>query len=302
MSKVSAGTQVHCAAGCGLLGEDGEGIDHAMWLCRDVDVIIAFMGLTAHVEGEEGEATFSDAGGDRVDIGLPGVQQQFLERLCETGKPVVLVLMSGSALAVPWAQEHVPAILQAWYPGQQGGHAIADVLFGDYNPAGRLPVTFPVSVDQLPPFEEYAMRERTYRFAPDEPLYRFGYGLSYTRFSYENLRITPGVIAAGDSVSVSVDVTNCGERDGDEVVQLYVSDVEASVPVPRLHLEGFRRVRLEAGATTTVDFELDTRQLAAYDDEGRPFVEAGEFAISVGGGQPADDTAGAVSGTLTVKG
>jgi beta-glucosidase len=301
MSRVSAGTQVHYARGCDLLDEAGEGINHAMWLCRDVDVIIAFMGLTAQIEGEEGEATFSDAGGDRVDIGLPGVQQRFLEKLQETGKPVVLVLMSGSAIAVPWAQENLPAILQAWYPGQEGGHAIADVLFGDYNPAGRLPVTFPTAVDQLPPFEDYAMAGRTYRFMAEEPLYRFGFGLSYTQFSYAHLELSPAEIAADGAASVSVDVTNCGPKDGDEVVQLYVSDVEASVPVPRLHLQGVRRVHLRAGATASVSFELRAGQLAAYDDDGRPFVEPGRFAVSVGGGQPDDEASGAVSAVLTVK-
>jgi beta-glucosidase len=300
LSRVSAGTQVHYSMGCGLLDEAGASMDQALWVCRDADVIIAFMGLTAQVEGEEGAAAFSDAGGDRVDIGLPAVQQRFLERLQETGKPVVLVLMSGSALAVPWAQENVPAILQAWYPGQQGGHAVADALFGDCNPAGRLPVTVPRSVEQLPPFEEYAMQGRTYRFIAEEPLYRFGYGLSYTRFAYADLRVSPDPAAADDSVSVSVDVTNVGDRDGDEAVQLYVSDVQASAPVPLLHLEGFRRVHLKAGETKRLTFELQARQLAAYDDRGRPFVEPGEFVISVGGGQPADPSSGAVSAGLVI--
>ena len=301
LAKVSVGTQVEYRRGCELTGEWTADFDGTVSAAAAADVIVACMGLTARLEGEEGAAADSDAGGDRKHIGLPGVQEELLQRLHATGKPVVLVLFSGSALSVPWAAEHIPAIVQAWYPGEQGGSAIADVLFGDYNPAGRLPVTVPTGLDQLPPFDDYQMAGRTYRFQDDEPLWRFGYGLSYATFAYANLRLGRREIAPDESVPVTVDVTNTSDRDGDEVVQLYVRDVEASVPVPIRHLEGFRRVHLAAGATRTVEFTLTPRQLSAYDDDGHPFVEAGAFEIAVGGGQPNDPAAGAVLTELIVR-
>jgi len=181
-------------------------------------------------------------------------------------------------------------IIFAWYPGEQGGGAIADVLFGDYNPAGRLPITFPKSYEQLPAIENYAMQGRTYRFMDAEPLYRFGYGLSYTTFKYTSLKIRDR--------KISVDMHNTGRLAGDEVVQLYVSDVAASVPVPRRHLEGFRRIHLKPGQKKTIKFNLTDAQLACYDDDGNPFVEPGDFEISVGGGQPGK---GVLQGTLRIK-
>jgi len=302
VGKVSAGTQVRYAHGCGLVDRSKDGFEGAVRLARGSDVVIAVMGLTAQVEGEEGGAWLSEANGDRVHIGLPGVQEELLKELHATGKPVVLVLMSGSAVALGWAAQNLPAIVQAWYPGQEGGNAIADVLFGDYNPAGRLPVTFVTGLEQLPPFEDYNMQGRTYRFMREEPLFRFGHGLSYTQFKYSNLRLGKDQISPDEPVTVTVDVENAGERHGEEVVQLYVSDVEASVPVPLKHLEGFRRISLEPGERRTVRFTLKPEQLAAYDDDGRPFVEPGAFAISVGGGQPGYPGAGALTATLIVKG
>ena len=300
LAAVSAGTQVNHEPGCELTGDSTAGFGRAVHQARDADVVIACMGLTARLEGEQGAAEDSDAGGDRRHIALPGVQEELLKALDETGRPVVLVLTSGSAVSIPWAQENLPAILAAWYPGEQGGAAVADVLFGDYNPAGRLPVTVPTSLDQLPPFDDYRLAGRTYRFLESEPLYRFGFGLSYTTFEYAGLRLSPAEIAAGQAVTVTVEVTNAGRRAGDEVVQLYVSDVEASVPVPRLHLEGFRRIHLAPGETQAVAFTLKGEQLACYDDEGRPFVEPGAFRISVGGGQADDPASGAVTAELEV--
>lgn len=203
-----------------------------------------------------------------------------------TGTPVVLVLLNGSAVAVNWAAEHVPAILEAWYPGEEGGAAIADVLFGDYNPGGRLPVTFPKSLAQLPPFEDYAMQGRTYRFSTETPLYPFGYGLSYTAFKYRGLRISRKKIALGKGVKVSVEVENVGKRAGDEVVQLYLRDLDASVPTPLLQLQGFARVHLAPGEKKRVSFAVTPEQLVVYSDQGQPMVEPGEFEVSVGGGQP----------------
>jgi hypothetical protein len=175
--------------------------------------------------------------------------------------------------------------------------ADAAAVMSAYNPAGRTPITWPLSLDQLPPFEEYAMKGRTYRFMEAAPLFRFGYGLSYTRFRYGNLRVKR--MGSGDSMlSVTCDVSNVGARDGDEVAQLYVSDVKASVPVPRVHLEGFRRIRLAKGARKKLSFTLTAAQLSAYNDEGRPFFEPGEFTLSIGGGQPDDPASGAVSATV----
>ena len=190
-----------------------------------------------------------------------------MEELAKLGKPIVLVSMSGSALAIPWAAEHIPAIVQAWYPGQAAGQAIADVLFGDTNPGGRLPVTFYSSTEDLPPFDEYAMAGRTYRYFEGEALYPFGHGLSYTSFGYANLRLNRAEIGVDETVTVQVDVTNSGDVTGDEVVQLYVTDVESAVVRPQLDLRGFQRVTLEPGQTVTVAFELAAAQLGYYTGE-----------------------------------
>ena len=218
---------------------------------------------------------------------------------------MVLVLLNGSAMAVNWAAEHVPAIVEAWYPGEEGGTAIADVLFGDYNPAGRLPVTFYKSVNDLPPFTDYDMEGHTYRYFRGEPLYAFGYGLSYTTFAYRNLRLSATNIAADQSLTVEADVTNTGRVAGDEVVQLYVSDRKASAPTPIRHLEGFTRIHLAPGESKTVRFTLAPRQFSVIDDAGRRVVEPGDFEVSVGGGQPAAElvpaTSGFISGVFTVR-
>ena len=280
-ARVSPSTEVLYAQGCTVTGDSTTGLEEAIAIARRADVIIACMGISQEVEGEEGAGRSAD----RTRIDLPGVQQQLLEALYETGRPIVLVLLNGSALAVNWAQAHLPAILEAWYPGQAGGTAIAEVLFGDYNPAGRLPVTFPKSLDQLPPFEDYAMAGRTYRFSWAEPLYPFGYGLSYTTFAYSDLQAPPEA-QVGDTIPLRATVTNTGQRAGDEVVQLYVSDVEASYPAPIRHLEGFCRLHLQPQESRVVEFTLTPRQLALFDDDGRPLVEPGVFAVSIGGGQP----------------
>ncbi len=300
VGKLSAGTQVHYRQGCPLTGDGGGDFANLTKRASHADVVIACMGLTTELEGEEGAAVDSDAGGDRRHIGLPGRQEELLKALHASGTPVVLVLTGGSALAVNWAQENLPAILMAWYPGQEGGEAVADVLFGEYNPAGRLPVTFPKSLEQVPDFRDYAMAGRTYRFMDAEPLYRFGYGLSYTRFEYSDPRLAPAGIAPDGSVAVSVEVANVGPRAGDEVVQCYLSAVEASVPAPRCQLAGFRRLHLPPGGRETVAFRIDPDQLAVYDDDGAPRVEPGTYRISLGGGQPDDPAAGAVTAELTV--
>jgi beta-glucosidase len=282
--------------------------EKALAVARMSDAVIMMMGLSPRLEGEEMPVNVPGfKGGDRVDIGLPGPQEELLQAVAAIGKPVVLVLLNGSALAVNWASEHIPAIVEAWYPGQAAGTALADVLFGDYSPAGRLPVTFYKSTDQLPPFTDYNMRGRTYRYFAGEPLYPFGYGLSYTTFAYSNLRL-PARVRSGENVAVTVDVRNTGRRDGEEVVELFVSDVQAGAPVPIRSLQGFRRVSLKAGQTKNVSFSLTPRQLSLIDFQNRRVVEPGVFEVSVGGKQPgfkgrADAaTTGCVTGRFEVVG
>jgi len=269
---VSAGSKVTWCKGVNYADLD--------WNMADVDVVITCLGYTPEMEGEEaGDVGVQDGnmGGDRTGIGLPGRQLELLKRLHASGKPVVLVLTGGSPIELNWAKENIPAILMTWYPGEAGGRAVADVLFGNYNPAGRLPVTFIKSLDDIPPSTDYNMRGRTYRFMKKEPLYPFGYGLSYTEFKYSNLRI--------NGLRVSVDVRNAGQYDGDEVVQLYVSNLSAGVPVPVRQLSGFQRIFLRKGRKRTVVFRLKNGQFAAYDDNGKPFFKAGNFRLCVGGGQ-----------------
>ena len=254
---------------------------------RQADAVIVCLGLSPLVEGEEMEVKLEGfRGGDRTDIALPKVQEQLLEEVQAVGKPTVVVLLNGSALAVNWANDHVPAILDAWYPGEEGGAALADVLFGDYNPAGRLPVTFYKSVDQLPPFTDYSMQGRTYRYFKGEPLYPFGFGLSYTKFKYDKLKLSAARLKAGAELKITAEVQNVGDRSGDEVVQLYLSDVAASVPVPIRSLAGMQRVSLKPGEKQNVSFTLSPTQMSLINDNGKRVIEPGEFLVSVDGKQP----------------
>ena len=262
------------------------GVSHearALEVAEKADVVIAVMGLSPRLEGEEMPVKVEGfANGDRTDIGLPHPQEELLKRIHALGKPTVLVLLNGSALAVNWAADNIPAIVEAWYPGQAGGDAIADVLFGDYNPAGRLPVTFYESVKDLPPFEDYRMEGRTYRYFRGEPLFPFGYGLSYTTFEFDNLRIDPSEVGVRGQFAVSVDVTNTGDRAGDEAVQLYIRHRAATVPRPIKELKGFKRISLQPGERKTVTFALHTNQLGYYDEEMRFVVRPGTVEIMVG--------------------
>jgi len=260
--------------------------EQAMDAARRADVTVMCLGLSPRLEGEEMDVHVPGfSGGDRVELGLPRTQEELLESVASLGKPIVLVLLNGSALAINWAAEHVHAIIEAWYPGQEGGHAIADVLFGDYNPSGRLPVTFYKSADQLPPFTDYRMTGRTYRYFTGEPLYPFGFGLSYSNFQYSHLRL-PDTIRTGDTVHVEVDVENTGGRVGSEVVELYIITDGATVPVPIRSLQGFQRVLLKPGEKQTVSFAITPRQLSLIDAGNVRVLEPGEFEVSVGGKQP----------------
>ncbi|HEY7680488.1 MAG TPA: glycoside hydrolase family 3 C-terminal domain-containing protein, partial [Terriglobia bacterium] len=258
----------------------------AVEAAKEADVIIAVVGITAQLEGEEMDSNSPGFfGGDRVDLDLPRTQQQMLEALHATGKPLVVVLTSGSAVAINWAQENAAAVLALWYPGEEGGTALADVLAGDYNPAGRLPVTFYKSVAQLPPFRNYSMNGRTYRYFSGAPLYPFGYGLSYTTFSYGPARVDREQAAAGESVTVSVDVKNAGTSTGEEVVQLYVAHpgVEGA---PIRALQGFARITLAPGEQKTVHLPLTDRQMSIVAEDGSRRIVPGTVEVWIGGGQP----------------
>ncbi len=254
---------------------------------KNADLVVAVLGLSARIEGEEMKVHADGfAGGDRTRIDLPGPQEELLKRVVALGKPTVLVLMNGSALAVNWADENVPAILEAWYPGEEGGTAIAEVIAGDISPGGRLPVTFYKSVDQLPPFEDYSMAKRTYRYFDGEPLYPFGYGLSYTSFTYNNVRVDNQNVAADGSVTISTDVANNGAIAGDEVVQLYLSH-QGMPDAPIRALTGFQRIHLERSQRKTVSFTLKQRDLSIVDASGKRRIVPGTVNVWVGGGQPA---------------
>lgn len=253
---------------------------------KDADAIIFIGGISPQLEGEEMRVDFPGfLGGDRTTIQLPAVQTEFMKALKTTGKPVVFVMMTGSAVATPWESENIPAIVNAWYGGQSAGTAIADVLFGDYNPAGRLPVTFYKSDSDLPSFMSYDMAGRTYRYFKGEALYPFGYGLSYTNFKYDNL-VIPATAKAGKPVMVSVKLTNTGKRNGDEVVQVYVSNQDNSIHAPLKALKGFKRISLKAGESKTVQFQLRPQDLSIIDEQGISKQVKGKIMISVGGGQP----------------
>jgi beta-glucosidase len=224
-------------------------------------------------------------GGDRTRLDLPQVQQDLIRKIHAAGKPVVLVLLNGSALAVNWENENVAAIIETWYPGQAAGYALADALFGDYNPGGRLPVTFYRSADDLPPFEEYAMAGRTYRYFNGEPLYPFGFGLSYTSFNYDNLKVKTEQ-SVDDTLRISIEVKNTGKLAGDEVVQVYSSCLNAPVPMPLRSLVGFQRIQLLPGEAKKVNFLISPAAFSIINDKNERVVLPGEFEISVGGRQP----------------
>ena len=268
---------------------------------RNADVVVAVLGITSELEGEEmavSEEGFK--GGDRTSLDLPKPEQDLLEALASAGKPVVLVLSNGSALAVNWADKHVNAILDAWYPGEEGGTAIAQTLSGKNNPAGRLPVTFYTGVAQLPPFEEYAMKGRTYRYFEGTPLYPFGYGLSYTTFAYKDLSLPKSAINAGDLLTAEVTVSNTGKLEGDEVAQLYLSFPKMA-GAPRRALRGFKRVHLKPGESQRMRFELKDRDLSMVTEAGDPIIAQGKYSLSIGGGQP-NTGAPSVAGSFQVKG
>ena len=253
---------------------------------KQADAVIYVGGITPTLEGEEMSIEMDGFyHGDRTTLDLPEVQDKMLKRIKSFGKPIVLVLMNGSALSVNWANENTKAIIESWYPGEEGGNAIADVIFGNYNPAGRLPVTFYTTVNDLPPFEDYNMKGRTYRYFNGTPLYEFGYGLSYTTFQYSNMK-APSIVKTDEALKVSAEVQNTGKTDGDEVIELYVKLLDAKVPVPNYSLQGFKRIFLKSGEKKIIEFEMKPEQFSFIDDENKQVVEPGRIQIFIGGRLP----------------
>jgi beta-glucosidase len=282
--------------GVRLLWSEAKGDDTtqaASAAAQAADVVIAVVGITADLEGEEMKVELPGfKGGDRTSLDLPKEEEDLLKAVKETGKPLVVVLMNGSALAVNWANQNANAILEAWYPGEEGGTAIGETLAGLNNPAGRLPVTFYKSVDDLPPFEDYSMKGRTYRYFDGQPLYPFGYGLSFSQFAYSNPKVSAAKLKAGASLGVDADVRNTSQVAGDEVVELYLSFPK--VPgAPIRALRGFKRVHLAPGETQPVHFRLDPRDLSCVNEAGDHVVAPGVYRIHVGGGQPGTGAPGA---------
>jgi beta-glucosidase len=236
--------------------------------------------MPVHVQGFDG--------GDRKTIELPAVQQELVTALAATGKPVVLVLMNGGALALQNSEPKAAAVLEAWYPGQAGGTAIAETLFGENNPSGRLPVTFYASTDQLPPFDDYSMEGRTYRYFDGNVLYQFGYGLSYTHFKYTSGRLSTGMLRAGGSIAVCAEVKNVGDRDGDETVEVYLLP-NGIAGAPLRTLVGFEKVHLHKGETKAVEFTIAPRQLSLVAPDGSRSVQPGDYELYIGGSQPSHD-------------
>ncbi len=275
-------------------------MNEALEAARKADAVIFVGGMTARIEGEEMPVSLPGfSGGDRTDLTLPSSQVNLLRALATTKKPVISVMLVGSAIACQWEQENIPAIVCGWYPGQNGGTAIADVLFGKYNPAGRLPVTFYKSVDQLGHFEDYNMTNKTYRYFTGQPLYAFGYGLSYTSFTYSDLKINKNKVKADDTIKVTFTVTNTGEVNGDEVPQLYVRDVDSSVPMPLKQLRSFDRIHLKAGESKKVTMTLvPSQDMRYYKPQIEDYtVEPGEFEIQIGAAS--DDIR--LRGSVTVR-
>jgi beta-glucosidase len=284
--RVPEGTKIEYHPGCLLAHPNAIAQSWAPFMAADKDVTIAFMGQTPLLEGEEGESLLTPNNGDRVDISLPANQVKYITELASMGAKIVLVLSGGSPIALGEIEDMVYAIVYVWYPGQEGGRAVADVLFGDHTPSGKLPITFPKSLADLPPFEDYNMAGRTHRFATKEPLFPFGFGLSYTTFAYSELDLKTDTIIAGQSLHMTVTVTNTGAIEADEVVQFYLTDLKASVPVPLQNLIGFQRVHLKPGKSKKVKFIVRPEAMMLFDDDGKQKLEPGQFRLTVGGCSP----------------
>lgn len=285
--QVQAGSQMTYRQGVLLDRDNVNPIDWASGESKTADATIAVLGISGLLEGEEGESLASPSAGDRLDYNIPKNQVDYLRKLKKnTDKPVIAVITGGSPMNLAEVQELADAVLLVWYPGEEGGNAVANILFGKVSPSGRLPVTFPKSLDQLPPYEDYSMKGRTYRYMKEEPLYPFGFGLSYTRFAYSGLELRKNRIGKGDTVTAVVTVTNTGKVAGDEVVQLYLTHENMGMDAPLFALKAFQRVSLAPGARVKVTFVLSPDKLALVDEKGQSVVPGGKIKISVGGSLP----------------
>ncbi len=283
-NKMGGVAQISYFKGCNIRGRSKKGFKEAFNDAKKADAVIMCLGISQLFEREEFPLPWGDD--DRKYLNLPKIQQKLLKEIYTVNKNIVLVLLNGSPITINWADENIPAIIEGWYPGAAAGTALADVLFGDYSPSGRLPITFPKSEDDLPPILDYSMKDRTYRYSNKEPLYPFGYGLSYSNFEYTNLKLNKAEINVGESVEISVDVENIGDILSDEVVQLYLKDLEASVRVPKYDLRGFKRITLKPNEKTMVSFTIAARNMALINYQGKCILEPGQFKVFIGGRQP----------------
>ena len=291
--SVSNSTRVFYAQGCHLykdrtsnLTEPADRLCEAISAAEQSDIVILCLGLDANLEGEQGDVANEFAGGDKKDLNLPGLQQNLLETITKIGKPTILILLSGSALAINWADKNVDAILQGWYPGSFGGEAIASIIFGDESPSGKLPITFYKTIEELPDFHDYSMKNRTYRYMKNEALYPFGYGLSYTKFKYSMIKISKKKINIGENITCSINVKNIGSYDSEEVVQLYLRNLNSSIIHAKWELKGFKRINLKTRKEKNIEFIINSRHMALIDNNGKCILKPGTFEIYIGGSQP----------------
>src|SRR5512147_1410349 len=294
MTTILEGLTGRIPEGMGMEYTSGAALKHpreikdtwAVDMAHAADFALVCVGLSSFLEGEEGESILSEQNGDRKSISLPKSQVDYIKELAISGVKIVLVVTGGSPIALGEVLDLVDAVLFVWYPGMEGGRAVADVLFGDVSPSGKLPITFPKSLDQVPAFDDYSMDGRTYRYMTQEPLYPFGFGLSYSNFEYSELHLDKKALALGDSLHVSVTLTNCGASDSAEVAQCYLTDLHASTVVPLHHLVGFQRVMLKAGESKTLKFTITPEMVSFYDEDGKLALEPGDFRLEIGGCSP----------------
>lgn len=286
-AKVAPGSQVQYSPGTTLDRNNTNPADWSSGAAAEADATIVVMGLTRHLEGEEGESISSPYSGDRLDYNIPENQLQYLRKIRgDHKKPVIVIITGGCPMNLLEVHQIADAVLMAWYPGEEAGNAMADILFGKVSPSGRLPVTFPKSLEHLPPYEDYSMKGRTYRYMTEEPMYPFGFGLSYTTIVYRNIQIASQKIKQGKSTSVSCFVKNKGQVPSDEVVQLYVTDNQATVEVPLFSLKGIERIHLEPGEERQVRFAITPEMLTLIDNEGKSRLEKGDFTLTISGSVP----------------
>ena len=293
---VGEDVRVYYSEGCHLyrdrtsnLAQADDRMSEVRAVCEVSDVVVVVLGLDSGIEGEQGDAGNEFASGDKKDLKFPGLQPEVLRVAYESGKPVILVSMTGSAMALSWEAEHIPAIIQAWYPGSQGGRAVAELIFGAYSPEGKLPVTFPYTTEELPEFTDYAMKGRTYRYMENDALYPFGYGLSYTSFAQKETALDTQSIEEGGTVTVTVAVQNTGAMAGGQTLQVYVKALRESTP--NAQLKGLQKVYLQPGEEKTVRIALPETAFGLYNEEGECMLEAGDYAVYAGMQQPDERSA-----------